>query len=73
MVTHPASRGWVGPFGADEDLNNTNKKGRAKIRWKFAKRKPTGQYTLYVSFIPNKKYWQTRADGLEDHESSMRR
>jgi len=41
---------------AKSKVKNTNKKGRAKIRWKFAKRKPTGQYTLYVSFIPNKKY-----------------
>jgi len=41
---------------AKSKVKNTNKKGRAKIRWKFAKRKPTGQYTLYVSFIPNKEY-----------------
>jgi len=41
---------------AKSKVKNANEKGRAKIRWKFAKRKPTGQYTLYVSFIPNKKY-----------------
>ena len=41
---------------AKSKVKNTNKKGKAKIRWKFAKRKPTGEYTLYVSFIPKKRY-----------------
>ena len=41
---------------AKSKVKSTNKKGVAKIRWKFAKRKPTGEYTLYVSFIPKKKY-----------------
>lgn len=41
---------------AKSRVKNTNKKGRAKIRWKFANKKPPGTYTLYVSFIPKKRY-----------------
>ena len=41
---------------AKSRVKNTNKKGRAKIRWKFANKKPPGTYTLYVSFIPNERY-----------------
>ena len=41
---------------AKSRVKNTNKKGRAMIRWKFANKKPPGTYTLYVSFIPKKRY-----------------
>ena len=41
---------------AKSRVKNTNKKGRAKIRWKFANKKPQGTYTLYVSFIPKARY-----------------
>jgi hypothetical protein len=41
---------------AKSRVKNTNKKGRAKIRWKFANKKPPGTYTLYVSFIPKARY-----------------
>ena len=44
---------------AKSRVKNTNKKGRAKIRWKFANKKPPGTYTLYVSFIPKKRYNKT--------------
>ena len=44
---------------AKSRVKNTNKKGRAKIRWKFANKKPPGTYTLYVSFIPKARYNKT--------------
>jgi hypothetical protein len=41
---------------AKSKVKTTGKNGKAKIRWKFAKKKPTGTYTLYVSFIPQARY-----------------
>ena len=41
---------------AKSKVKGTGKNGKAKIRWKFAKKKPKGIYTLYVSFIPKARY-----------------
>lgn len=41
---------------AKSKVKSTGKNGKATIRWKFAKKKPAGTYTLYVSFIPKARY-----------------
>lgn len=41
---------------AKSKVKQAGKNGKAKIRWKFAKKKPAGTYTLYVSFIPKARY-----------------
>lgn len=41
---------------AKSKVKNATKSGKAKVRWKFNKKKPAGAYTLYVSFIPRARY-----------------
>jgi len=41
---------------AKSKVKQTGANGKAKIRWKFANKKPPGTYTLYVSFIPKARY-----------------
>ena len=44
---------------------------RGVIKWKFAKKKPVGPYTVYVTYLPNKKAQRRGYEGITAAKSML--